>query len=175
VLGWSTSTTGLVMTLQALAMLVVSPLSGWWSDRAGPRLPALTALALLGSSLVAATFLDGDPPVWVIGGLLALLGVGPGLFNSPNNSAIMGDVAPERIGTANGVISTTRNLGRAIGVAVVALGYQAFAGTSATAGVPPETFLAGFRGVLFIGVALAVAALVAVGFMHRRGEPAPSA
>jgi EmrB/QacA subfamily drug resistance transporter len=175
VLGWSTSTTGLVMTLQAVAMLVVSPLSGWWSDRTGSRLPALTALAILAASLLAAAFLGSDPPVWAIGGLLALLGVGPGMFNSPNNSAIMGDVGPERIGTANGVISTARNLGRAIGVAVVASGYQAFAGTSATAGVPDQTFLDGFRGVLFIGAALAVAALVAVVFMYRRGAPGPSA
>jgi hypothetical protein len=80
----------------------------------------------------------------------------------------MGDVARDRLGTANGIMSTTRNLGRAIGVAVVALGYQAFAGTPATAGVPASTFLAGFRGVLGLGVALAVAALVAVAFMHRR-------
>jgi hypothetical protein len=41
--------------------------------------------------------------------------------------------------------------------------------------VAPETFLAGFRGVLLIGVALALAALMAVAFMHRRGEPASSA
>ena len=175
VLGWSTSSTGLVMTLQAVAMLVVSPLSGWWSDRAGSRLPALAALTLLGSAMAAAAFLGADPPVWVIGGLLALLGVGPGMFNSPNNSAIMGDVAAERIGTANGVISTTRNLGRAVGVAVVAIGYQAFAGTSATAGVPAATFLDGFRGVLFIGAALAVVALVAVAVMHRPGSPTPAA
>jgi EmrB/QacA subfamily drug resistance transporter len=176
VLGWSTSTTGLVMTLQAIAMLVVSPLSGWWSDRAGARLPGMAALTLLAASLLAAAFLGADPPVWVVGALLVLLGIGPGLFNSPNNSAIMGDVARERLGTANGVISTTRNLGRAVGVAVVALGYQAFAGTSATADVPADTFLSGFRGVLLIGVTLAVAALVAVAFMHRRaGAPAPSA
>jgi MFS family permease len=174
VVGWSTSTTGLVMTLQAVAMLVVSPLSGWWSDRAGSRLPGMAALTLLAATLLAASFLGADPPVWVVGTLLALLGVGPGLFNSPNNSAIMGDVARERLGTANGIISTTRNLGRAVGVAIVALGYQAFAGTSATAGVASETFLSGFRGVLLIGVALAAAALAAVAFMHRRGAPAPS-
>ena len=176
VLGWSTSTTGLVMTLQAIAMLVVSPLSGWWSDRAGSRLPGMVALTVLAVGLLAAAFLDADPPVWAVGTLVALLGFGPGLFNSPNNSAIMGDVSRERLGTANGIISTTRNLGRAVGVAVVALGYQAFAGTSATADVPAGTFLAGFRGVLLIGVALAVAALMAVAFMHRRaGAPAPSA
>ncbi len=168
VLGWSTGTTGLIMTLQAIAMLLVSPLSGWWSDRVGSRRPALAALVLLLLSLLAAALLGEDPPVWLVGLLLALLGVGPGMFNSPNNSAIMGDVARERIGTANGILSTTRNLGRALGVAIVALTYQAFAGTSATSGIPAQTFLDGFRGVFLVGVALAAIAFVAVTFMHRR-------
>ena len=174
-LGWSTSTTGLVMALQALAMLVVSPLSGWWSDRAGAGRPALVALVVLALALLSAAFLGTDPPLWALAVLLVLLGVGPGMFNSPNNSAIMGDVARERIGTANGILSTTRNLGRAVGVAVVALGYQAFAGTSATSGIPDATFLAGFRGVLLLAAVLAVAALVAVAFMHRSPARPPSA
>lgn len=175
VLGWSTSTTGLVMALQAAAMLVVSPFSGWWSDRAGSGRPALAALVLLLLSLLATVLLTEDTPLWAVAVLLVLLGVGPGMFNSPNNSAIMGDVPRARIGTATGILSTTRNLGRAVGVAAVAVGYQAFAGTSATAGVPVETFLAGFRGVLLIGVALAAATLVAVAFMHRRPVPATPA
>ena len=174
-LGWSTSTTGLVMALQAGAMLVVSPLSGWWSDRVGSGRPALVAMSLLVGALLAAAFLGSDPPLWVLGTLLVLLGVGPGMFNSPNNSAIMGDVARERIGTANGILSTTRNLGRAVGVAVVAVGYQSFAGTAATSGVPAGTFLAGFRGVLLIGAALAALALATVAVTHRRPGRAPSA
>jgi EmrB/QacA subfamily drug resistance transporter len=174
VLGWSTGTTGLVMTLQAAAMLLVSPLSGWWSDRVGSRRPALLALVLLLLGLAGSASLGAEPRPWLIGGLLVLLGVGPGMFNSPNNSAIMGDVARERIGTANGILSTTRNLGRAVGVAVVALGYQAFAGTSATTDVPADTLLAGFRGVFLVGAVLAAAALTAVAFMPRRA-PAPSA
>ncbi len=129
---------------------------------------ALAALALLVLSLLAAASLDADPPLWALAVLLVLLGVGPGMFGSPNNSAIMGDVARERIGTANGILSTTRNLGRAVGVAVVALGYSGFAGTAATSGVPVGTFLAGFRGVLLVGAAHAAVALGAVAVMHRR-------
>jgi EmrB/QacA subfamily drug resistance transporter len=174
VLGWSTGTTGLVMALQAAAMLFVSPLSGWWSDRVGSRRPALLALVLLLLGLAGSALLGAEPRPWLIGALLVLLGVGPGMFNSPNNSAIMGDVARERIGTANGILSTTRNLGRAVGVAVVALGYQLFAGTSATTDVPPGTLLAGFRGVFLVGAVLAAGALAAVALMPRRG-PAPSA
>jgi MFS family permease len=172
VLGWSTGTTGLIMTLQAIAMLLVSPLSGWWSDRVGSRRPALAALVILMLGLMAAAFLGSDPPVWLLGLLLVALGVGPGMFNSPNNSAIMGDVTRERLGTANGILSTTRNLGRAVGVAVVALCYQAFAGTAQTSGVAPETFLAGFRGVFLVGAGLAAVAFVTVTFMHRRPEAA---
>jgi EmrB/QacA subfamily drug resistance transporter len=174
VLGWSTGTTGLVMTLQAVAMLLSSPLSGWWSDRIGSRVPALVALLLLLTSQLAIAFLGTDPPLWELGLLLALVGAGAGMFNSPNNSAIMGDVTSDRIGTANGILSTTRNLGRALGVAVVAICYQAFAGTAETTGVPSETFVEGFRGVFLVGAGLAAAALVAVAFMHRRPDAVPS-
>jgi EmrB/QacA subfamily drug resistance transporter len=174
VLGWSTGTTGLVMTLQAVAMLLVSPLSGWWSDRAGSGRPALVALAVLLLGMLAAAFLDTAAPTWLVALLLALLGVGPGMFNSPNNSAVMGAVPRERAGTASGILSTTRNLGRAMGVAVVALCYQVFAGTSQTAGVAPETFLAGFRGVFLVGAGIAATTFVVVAFMHRRPASAPS-
>jgi hypothetical protein len=66
-----------------------------------------------------------------------------------------------------------RNLGRAVGVAVVAVAYQAFAGTPETAGVPPQAFLDGFRGVFLVGVFLAAVAFVSVTFMHRRPDVTP--
>ena len=47
-------------------------------------------------------------------------GVGTGLFTSPNNSAVMGAVRPGRVGTAAGLLATSRNLGMALGTATAA-------------------------------------------------------
>jgi MFS family permease len=173
VLGWSIGLTGLLMTFQALAMLLVSPVSGWWSDRVGSRRPALAALAVMFFTFVAASFLGSESEPWLVASILALLGASVGLFSSPNVSAVMGDLGEEQSGTANGTIATVRNLGRAMGVAITVLLYQVFAGTSATAGIPADRFLAGFQGVLLVGAALAATAFLAVVLMYRGAKITP--
>lgn len=175
VLQWSTGTTGLLMTVPAVAMLLVSPPSGWWSDRTGSMVPTLAALGLMTLALSATAFLGATSPAWLVGLLLGLLGAALGLFSGPNNSAVMGALGPGQVGTANGVVATLRNFGRAVGVAVVVLVYQSFAGTSATAGVPAETFLDGFRGVFLTGALIGGAAFGVVLVMHRSRGAAPPA
>ena len=170
------ATTGLLMTLQAVAMLLVSPVAGRWSDRVGSRRPALVALSVMTTAMLASVLLGAASPLWLIGGVLALFGVGLGLFLSPMNSAVMGDLGRDRSGTAGAILATVRNLGKSVGVAVAVLFYSAFAGTSATVAVDPRVVLAGFRGAFLVGAVLACAALVAVVSMYRRQnrDSAPS-
>jgi EmrB/QacA subfamily drug resistance transporter len=167
VLGWPIGLTGLLMTCQAIAMLLVSPVSGWWSDRVGSRRPALVALALIVLTFAGASFLGAESAPWLVALLLALLGAGVGLFSSPNSSAVMGALGQDQAGIANGTIATLRNLGRSMGVALTVLLYQVFAGTPATTGIPADQFLAGFHGVLRVGAALAAVAFLAVVLMYR--------
>jgi EmrB/QacA subfamily drug resistance transporter len=173
VLGWSIGLTGLMMTCQASAMLLVSPVSGWWSDRAGSQRPALVALAVMVLTFLAASFLQADSSPWWVAALLVLLGVSVGLFSSPNSSAVMGDLGQDQAGVANGTIATLRNLGRSIGVALTVLLYQLFAGSPATAEISADRFLAGFQGVLWVGASLAAVAFLAVVFMYRAGSTTP--
>jgi hypothetical protein len=51
---------------------------------------------------------------------LLMNGVGTGLFTAPNNSAVMGAVRPARVGTAAGLLATSRNLGMALGTSTAA-------------------------------------------------------
>jgi len=173
VLGWPIGLTGLLMTFQAFAMLLVSPVSGWWSDRVGSRRPALAALAVLFCTFAGAAFLGTGSPPWLVASVLALLGASIGLFSSPNVSAVMGDLGQEQSGVANGTIATLRNLGRSMGVAITVLLYQVFSGTSATTGIPADRFLAGFQGVLLVGAALAATAFLAVVLMYRGARLTP--
>jgi hypothetical protein len=83
----------------------------------------------------------------------------------------MGALGREQVGMANGIVSTLRNLGRAVGIAVVVLLYQAFAGTSATVGASPGTLLAGFRGVFVAGALVAAGAFAVIVLMYRRPRP----
>ena len=167
----SLGATGLLMTLQAVTMLLVSPLAGWWSDRGGSRQPTLVALGVTTLAMLGSVFLGRGSSVWLIGLVLALFGVGLGLFLSPNNSAVMGDLTRDRAGTAGAILATGRSLGKSVGVAVAVLLYSAFAGTSATVGVEPGVLLSGFRGAFGVGAVLAAVALLAVVLMYRGPEP----
>lgn len=167
VMRWSLGATGVLMTLQAVFMMLVSPLAGRWSDRRGARRPTLVALVLITAAMIGSAFLGSTSPPWVIGLVLALFGVGFGLFLSPNNSAVMGDLARDRVGTAAAILATVRNLGKSVGVALAVVLYSAFAGTSATVAVEPSVLLSGFRGVFGVGAVLAGAALVVVVLMYR--------
>ena len=174
VMRWSLGTTGLLMTLQAVTMLIVSPLAGWWSDRAGSRRPALVALVVTTLAMLGSVLLGTGSPPWLIGGVLALFGVGFGLFLPPTNSAVMGDLGRDRAGTAGAIIATVRNLGKSVGVVVAVVLYSVFAGTSATVAVERGVLLSGFRGVFLVGAVLACVALVATALMYSEQEAGPA-
>lgn len=109
---------GLILTAFPVMMMVTSPISGYWVDKIGSR-----TLTVLGMGLVAtATYIlsnlapDTSLVIVVIG--LGLVGVGTGLFLTPNNTAIMSSVPPNEVGIGSGMIATMRSLGQVMGVAV---------------------------------------------------------
>jgi hypothetical protein len=61
--------------------------------------------------------MDQSTPVPVLSAGLAVVGLGIGLFTTPNNSAVLGAVGPGRRGVASGILSTARTLGNVLGIA----------------------------------------------------------
>ncbi len=118
--GYSPVETGLLLMSVPLSMALVAPFSGAASDRWGPSLPATTGMVLIVLGLLSLTWLPADftPPdlVW----RLVLLGVGNGMFMSPNSSAVLGSVPGGRVGTASGVLAQMRVTGQALGIALSA-------------------------------------------------------
>jgi len=117
-LHYTPNSVGLTMTALPLAVMLVAPFSGSLSDRIGTR-----QLACLGASICAiALFLMSWLPVsatsFDVAWRLAIFGLGTGIFQSPNNSAIMGSSPRNQLGIAAGVLSTVRNVGMVLGIAV---------------------------------------------------------
>lgn len=110
---------GLMLAVTPLCVAIVAPLSGALSDRTGSRPITTLGLLVLIMGYLAVSTLSEDTTTW--GFLLRFIpvGIAIGLFQSPNNSAIMGSVARENLGVASGLLSLTRTVGQTTGIAVL--------------------------------------------------------
>ncbi len=114
----SASKAGILLAVIPVATMVASPVSGYFSDRSGPRWPST-----LGAGAIAAAFLlmssfNLQTSIPAIISVLALLGFGIGAFQPPNNSTIMGSVESARLGSVSALIGTSRQVSLSIGMAM---------------------------------------------------------
>ena len=170
--GLSPAQVGLILTCQPIVMAITASFSGSLSDRIGSRIPATVGMLVISLGLFLLSRMDTATPVALIGLVLMLSGFGIGLFTSPNNSAILGAVPPQRRGVANGVIGTARTLGMVLGVGIAGAVYASMLSHAGAAG-PDEILAAADMGLL---VASGVALLGAVTSAIRPapGEVGPS-
>ncbi|HEX6558548.1 MAG TPA: DHA2 family efflux MFS transporter permease subunit [Longimicrobiales bacterium] len=114
---------GLIIAAQPLIMAATSPFSGIMSDRFGSRGLSIAGMALItvGEFLVALS--AHAQSVWLIAAAFSLVGLGVGLFVTPNNSALLGAAPRHRQGIASGIMATARNVGMMLGIGVVGAVY----------------------------------------------------
>jgi EmrB/QacA subfamily drug resistance transporter len=117
-LGYSPEQVGIVFLAVPLVMSVVSPFSGWLSDRTNSFLLSSIGIGISSVSILWLGYLSPTSGSIDVVLRLALLGLGMGLFQAPNNSIIMGALPKEKIGIAAGTLGTMRNMGMVIGIAV---------------------------------------------------------
>lgn len=119
ILGYDPSRTGLLMASVPFIIGIVAPLAGGLSDRYGTRLLAAIGLLILifGYMAVSTLSLNTSASGYVLRFILVAIGIG--LFQSPNNSAIMGAVPHSRLGVASGLLSITRTMGQTVGIALL--------------------------------------------------------
>ncbi|HEY6397938.1 MAG TPA: MFS transporter [Solirubrobacteraceae bacterium] len=130
---------GLKLAPLALGMLVSSPLSGIWADRRGSRAMAVLGMLVSAAGLALMTTLGRTTGYVPIGAYLFIVGVGSGMFNSPNTAAMMGTVAPQRRGIAAGARVLVQNTGAVISIAFVL--------AIITASVPKSVLFTVFSGL----------------------------
>jgi EmrB/QacA subfamily drug resistance transporter len=113
--GLHVSETGLVFITTTLAIAVTQPFSGRWADRIGSRPVASLGLLLEGLGLMSLAFIPLQMnPDWLVPELV-VIGVGVGLFRSPNHRALFGAVPRDKMGQAGGYQHLPRQLGESIG------------------------------------------------------------
>jgi MFS family permease len=117
ILGFSPSKVGMMIFPVSLTVMLSAPLGGRFSDRVGVRIPTIVGLLLISLTIFSFSFLKADASIYEIIVRQIVIGIGIGLFNPANNSAIIGSLPREKVGLASSFLALSRNLGLVIGVA----------------------------------------------------------
>jgi MFS family permease len=159
-----------VMTMPwTLAPMVVAPLTGMLSPRTGTRLPIVLGLALLSSAMFwVASQLSAEVEYRDLVGAFILAGLGMGLVFAPSSTAVLANMVPDDHAKASGTNSTFREIGVALGVAVLTAVFTGSGGELTPTGYVDAAIPAVMVGA---GV-LAVAAVLALALPSGR-RPAP--
>jgi EmrB/QacA subfamily drug resistance transporter len=130
---------GIKLAPLAVGMLIASPLAGIWADRHGSRTLAVLGMLVTAAGLALMTTLERHTAYVWPGLYMLIVGIGSGMFNSPNTAAMMGTVAPHRRGIAAGARVLVQNTGAVLSIAFVL--------AVITAAVPKNVLFSVFSGV----------------------------
>ncbi len=136
---------GILMMPMIVGFLISGPVSGWLSDRRGPRLLSTIGMSIGAASFFALAAMPVDFVYWQVAVILFASGCGMGMFASPNAAAVMNSVPPQNRGAASGMLATLQNAGQQLSLAmfftIVIVGLAAHLGGTvpgalSSAGVP---------------------------------------
>jgi MFS family permease len=160
ILGLSPSTIGILFMAPAVLTLSFAPVSGYLSDRVGPRLPASLGIAFLCVSFLLGGFLQVNSHWLLPTVIVALGGITNGLFNPANSVSMISMMPREHRGFATSVNHVVFGIGNVLGIALggvlMTLGFESNTGTS---GAGPTTenaaaFVAALNATLLAGLAV---------------------
>ncbi|MDG7021460.1 MAG: MFS transporter, partial [Nitrososphaerota archaeon] len=109
---------GLYITPMMIGFVVMGPLSGRIADKRGARGLATAGMLISATCLLLLTLLPYDFAFWEFAVILFAMGLGGGLFASPNTVSIMNSVPPETRGAASGMRATLQNTGMTVSTAI---------------------------------------------------------
>jgi EmrB/QacA subfamily drug resistance transporter len=161
VLGYDPQKTGLTLIASPAVLALVAPVSGRLSDRFGPRWLSIAGLGIGTLGLLSMTSLtEASTQLDVILRLL-LIGLGIGLFQSPNNSTIMGAVPRQALGIAGSLQAVMRTLGQTAGVAIAGAVWATLVTQSAgqvfnpITDAPASALVSGMHGAMVLAAVFA--------------------
>jgi len=151
--GYEPVAAGTLLLVQPIIQVFVAPVAGRLADRVQPGHVASVGMGLSAVALLGFSMLGETTPIAVILALLVLLGVGLGLFSSPNTTAIMGCVEKQFFGSASAMVAMMRSLGMMLSMGAVLVVFAVVMGsTTVTPAIFPE-FLTSVR-LIFLAFAV---------------------
>ncbi len=109
---------GIFMIPLSIGVALTGPISGWLSDKHGARVLATTGMIITGCAFLAFTMLPANFTYMPFALILLVMGIGNGIFMSPNMASVMNSCPAESRGAASGMRSTLQNCGQTISQAI---------------------------------------------------------
>jgi EmrB/QacA subfamily drug resistance transporter len=174
VLRYSPLEAGLALAPMAAVMIAVAPRVPRLVERVGIRLVGPAGLGLIAVGLLVLSTMDGGSSYWhlLAGGVV--LGLGMALAAPPATTAIVASLPDDKQGVASAVNDTAREVGGALGIAVLGSVLASHAGQLGP-GFDPASFVDGFSAALRVGAAVIGAGAVVVAVRAPSLHPAPAA
>jgi MFS family permease len=158
--GLNPQTAGLILISQACVQSVFSLIAGSLSGRMEPSKMATMGMSIIVAGLCGLIFISTSTPYWVIIGLLVCLGVGFGMFSSPNTNVIMSSVEKKQYSQASATTGTMRLAGQAFSMGIAGMCISFYIGSNDIAHKLPE-FLQSMRMTCIIFALLCVVGVYA--------------
>jgi EmrB/QacA subfamily drug resistance transporter len=178
ILGYSPVQAGAIFLPMTVLIILIAPPAGKLSDKVGSRWLMAGGLTLVGASLVLFSRLGIDSDFWDMLPALVIGGIGMASVMTPMSAAVMSSVSVAKAGVASGVLNTSRQIGGALGIAlmgaILTSREESALGHGATR---PEAFMDGFQLALLVAAVIAFAGALTAAFLIRnaphRHEPEP--
>ncbi len=154
--GFDARTAGFIMISQPVMMALLSPLAGKLSDRYNPGVIASYGMGLTAAGLIMLCLVNEQSPLIIIISLMIIMGVGFGLFSSPNSNAIMSSVEKSHFGVASGVVGTMRMAGQMFSMGIAMMLISVYLGKEQINPANYSRLLAGMRTGFIIFSVLSV-------------------
>ena len=138
IMGFDSQIAGIILITQPLIMALISPFAGRASDKVSPFKLASFGMALCAVTLFSYTFLGTEGHLVHIMINLLVVGIGFGVFSSPNTNAVMSCVHPQDYSVASSILATMRSLGHTSSMAIITLIMSTNLGNLTFAEAAPE-------------------------------------
>ncbi|PKG32550.1 MFS transporter [Methanoregula sp.] len=159
--GFSAASAGLILVAQPVIQMIFSPIAGRLSDRVEPRVVSTAGMALTALGLSFCIVLSPSTPLWIIVGSLMVMGLGYGLFSSPNTNAIMSSVEKRHLAIASGMNATMRSTGQLLSMAIAMFCFAVFIGSETITPAVYPALMTSVTAAFIIFTALCVVGVAA--------------
>src|SRR5918999_115267 len=168
ILGYSPVQAGAIFLPMTVLIMFVAPVAGKLSDRLGSRWLIVTGMGFLATHLLFLSNLDVDSTFWNLLPALILGGFGMGLTMTPATVAAIGSVPVAKAGIGSGILNTFRQVGGALGIAV--MGAIVASQIDGVPGAPAfrDQFMDGFSIALRVAAGIALVGALAAAVLIRK-------